>query len=127
MAVNKRNDELVDMLTADFLRNKMPIVCYGTVGGFWDGDLSISSDTTITLLGGGTDYSVVRGIRFWSITYGAAGFTVTDNTVVPSALTELHNDGTNVVEIRVTAAGAIEVQRTAGTATIAVKMRIEWL
>lgn len=128
MAVQIRNDELIDILSADFLRCRLPLAVYDTFGGFMEINLAAVDDTTITLLGASNPFAVTAILRTQAVCATSGGATgVSDGNTTPSGSLELYNDGDTIIELRVTAAGAVEVQRIGGAATVNLKLRLDWI
>lgn len=126
MAIQKRNDELINLLEADFLRSKMPLVAHNGIGGFWDNALTIASGTTITVFSGTSPYRVTELLGYSVVTAGDSRAANT-GAVILNDSAELFNDGDTILVLRVTAAGGVELQRTAGAQTLKVKLRLDWI
>lgn len=128
MAVQKRNDELADLLGADFVRSRMPFVAHNGVGGFWDGAFNVADNTAITLLGSSNPYRVTGWLRYSVVAVPNVGVGIYNASEAGLGDTvELFNDGDTVVELTVNVAGAVDVQRTAGTETVKLKLRLDWI
>src|SRR5262245_10551798 len=126
MAVQRRNDELVNLLEADFQRTKMPIVVHNGIGGFWDHALTFSDSTALTIFGATRPYRVTEILCY---TVVAAGDTRASSTgaVVLDDSAELFNDGDTILVLSVDADGAVTLQRTTGSQTLRVKLRLDWV
>lgn len=127
MAVQQRNSEMVELLSADFLNKKMPYSLIGSFGGIGALELNNVVGTTITILDG----SVLGTIDVLNY---AADVISSDNTsvsisgiLVVSESVNLYNDGSSVLQLRLTAGGSVEIQRTAGTDEFDVQLRISWI
>ena len=125
MATQIRNNEMVDVLSADFLRNTMPLVIHNGVGGFYEHAFMLGG-TALTLVSSSSPYVVTEVLYYVAV---VAGNTVaaTTGTIEPDSSAEIFSDADAVIELRVTAAGAIEIERTAGTVTLNVKLRLDWI
>lgn len=128
MAVQIRNDELIDILSADFLRCQMPLAVYDAFGGFMEINLTGVNDTTITVISATSLFVVTAILRAQAVCMTSGGATGTsDGSAAPGSSLELYNDGDTIIELRVAAGGAVEVQRIGGEATVNVRLRMDWI
>lgn len=128
MALQVRNAELVNLLSADFQRNKYPLVATGDFSGMYDSEIQLFDGTTITLL----DSSEIEPIDL--LRYDAD---VSANTATARSTSGvlLHGESVNIfdvsgdtVQLRLTAGGSVEVQRTAGSISYyIIQLRLRWI
>ena len=126
MAVQKRNDEMIGLLEADFLRKKFPLVIYGDFSGWGIWELRFDTDDIAYIVPAG-DFGVTTCLRFRSFaTTTDADFYTNDDILVLDDDGLLYDNGEVSVAIRVLADGSIEAQRTLGTEEILVRLQVDW-
>lgn len=127
MAIQQRNSEMVELLSADFLNKKMPYSIIGNFGGIGALELNNVADTTITILDS-TVLGTVDILHFTSDVISSDNNSVSLSGILAiSESVNLYNDGSSILQLRLTSGGSVEIQRTAGTDEFDVKLSISWV
>lgn len=128
MAIQERNDELVDILSADFVRNKLPSFVYGQIGGRADYSLDNVAGTAISLIPDAAAYDVKQFLYYRAVvvTSSAVRFTVEGN-VGTNATSDLYNSGSDILRLTVASSGAVSIARAGGTLTYDLQLHLEWI
>lgn len=127
MAIQKRNDELVDLLSSDFQRTTYPVAVTSRFGSSIDMLVELENSTTVTILD--TDFFDPVHLLHYDVDV-AADSSISRSTFGTLAQNEgvnLFDVGGETVQLRVTAGGKIELQRTAGTIWYSVVLHLHWL
>jgi hypothetical protein len=128
MSIQKRNDEQVNLLEADFVRRKLPIFVYGNAGGFAEFELQGITNPQSVLIPDGV-YDVKSLLTYRAITKDEVSGTTQANagSVAPGANADVFSSGGSVCNLRVTAAGIVEILRTGGSNTFTCRLRLDWI
>lgn len=128
MAIQKRNDELVNLLSADFLRKQYPLTATdGRFGGMIEMTIELENSTTITIID--ADLFDPVDILHYDIDVAAdSGISKsTFGTLAQNESINLFDVSGETVQLRMTADGDVELQRTAGTLSYAIVLRLRWM
>lgn len=130
MAVGPRNSELVEMLSADFIEKRFPIMVYGTAGGWGMREAIVGADS-VELLPNDDAFDVKKVLYYDSLVAssagGAAGVEHRSGLLKPGEVADLFYDGQNNCQLRVQANGLVDLYRGAGTATFTVILEMKWI
>ena len=127
MAVQKRNDEMINLLEADFLRKRFPLVIYGSFSGWGIWEIQFSTDDIVYILPAG-DYAPTACLQFRCLsTTTDADFYANTDVLLLDDDGLLYENGEVTVAIRVLADGSIEAERTLGAETINVRLHMDWI
>lgn len=127
MAVQKRNDELVDILSADFLRKRYPLTATDRFGGMIEMTVEMDNSTTITII----DTNIFDPVDLLHYSTDVAADSGDSRSIMgmlaQGESINLFDVSGETVQLRLTSGGAVELQRTAGTLTYAIVLRLRWL
>lgn len=127
MAVQKRNDELVDILSADFVRKRYPVAIAGEGGGALDVHLDIEDGTTITVVDG-TLFGEPDLLRYDAdVIADSADSRSAWGMLAQGESINLFDVSGETVQLRLTSSGNVELQRTAGANVYGVVLRLRWI
>lgn len=134
VAVNQRNSELVGMLSADFVRNRLPVAIVGRrVTAIMDTEIDFGGDVVTIVVGEPVGSATIQQPTLLS--YRAIvsndnsqeGY-VSTGVLLPGESANIFDVGGDTVEIRLTSPDqAVEVERTGGGASYRGLLRMEWL
>lgn len=129
MAVQERNGEMVQLLSADFLRNKLPLYLHdGVLAGQADIAVNDQGATATTIIPDQATIDVKQLLRFEAIVKPSTGSADTvEGSVAVSGSVSLYSSGVNILTLAVAASGAVTLQRTGGALTYDVRLRLEWI
>lgn len=129
MAVQRRNSELVDLLTPDFIRRKFPITVADGFIGALDAQFELEDGTTVTV----TDsdlLGLVDLVRYDAdVTADTAASRSTTGALIRGESVNIFDISGDTVQLRLTAGGEVELQRTAVSAVTyyALTLRLHWI
>lgn len=131
MAVQVRNSEMIDLLSADFLRNKIPAAIYGSAAGFTVVECADLGSTQQELIPNDDSFDVKRVLWFTALVASSAGGEFGEDTKTsilrPGQSTDIFYDGQNACQLRVEDDGSVVAYRSAGTATFDVVLMLLWI
>lgn len=126
MAIQERNQELVNLLSADFLRNKLPFAVAGTVGHYAELEFSGIDSTTPQLLVPNGPGDVTALIYFTIIVKEAGGGSAAAQGAIPGTvltIENIYNIGGNSLLLYSLGDGSIAVVPVVGTYDLSISLR----
>lgn len=127
MAIQERNQEMVELLSADFVRNQAPGSIVADVGGWRIVARANIGATAVVLLPDGANDALyrVRASFVIRLSSGAASSGAVD--VANSGNANVYDSGGETYNLRVNADGSVDVRRTAGSTTARIIVEMIWL
>lgn len=127
MAIQKRNDELVDILSSDFLRKRLPLAVITQYGGMINMTLELLDGTTVVIV----DLNLFDAVGLLHYSADVSAPTGDSRSVAgmigQNESINLFDVSGDTVQLRVTVSGQVELQRTAGTETYNIALRLHWI
>lgn len=131
MAVQVRNSEMIDLLSADFSRNKIPQTIYGSEAGFAIVECVDLGSTSQELIPNDDSFDVKRVLWFTALVASSAGGEFGEDykssILRPGQAIDIFYDGQNACQLRVDDNGSVIAYRSAGTATFNVILQMMWI
>lgn len=127
MAIQERNQEMVELLSADFVRNQAPGSILADVGGWRVVSRADIGATAVVLLPDGANNVLyrLRANYVLRLSSGAVGGGAAD--VNNNANANIYDSGGETYNLRVNADGSVDIRRTAGSTTARMIAELIWL
>lgn len=128
MALQQRNSEMVQLLSADFLPNRYPLTLYGTFGGFARVEVSLPNTTAVTLISDSETYDVKVLLHYEAlVAIDGGGYAYMTGEMTPTATTAvLYTDVDGSITLACSADGVATIYAS-GTVTGRVQIELNWI
>lgn len=128
MALQQRNSEMVQLLSADFLTNRYPLTLYGAFGGFARVEVSLPNTTAVTLISDSETYDVKVLLRYEAlVAIDGGGYAYISGELLPTATTAvLYTDVDGSITLACSADGVVTIYAS-GTVTGRVQIELNWI
>lgn len=127
MAIQIRNDAMLDLLSSQFVTKTLPLMVYGDFSGY--GEIPIAAiDTTTRIILSDDIYDVKAVLRYTAIVLeSTGGVNTTTGQLVPGGTVNVYSSGGQTCVLRVNIDGSVDIRRTAGTSTFDVHLTLNWI
>lgn len=127
MALQVTNDEMLDLLKAHFVPNRLPLFIYGAFSGFAILEAPAVDGTTVIIISDSL-YDVKSVLRYTVLVReSTGGVNTATGQLVPGGTVNTYSTGGQTCVLRVNIDGSVDIRRTAGTSTFDVHLVLNWI